>query len=460
MSPVWQDTWAGLRAELRPMFRVAWPVAVAELGWMTMGLVDTMMVGRVSAEAIGGVSVGSNLFFAVAVFGLGVLLGLDFLVSHAVGAGRHEDARRALAHGAYVSIALGAALTIVLLALSRRLDRFGIQPAVAAEAAPYLCALAWGMTPLLLYTSLRRYLQAVGAERLVMIALVSANAINAVVDWILVFGHLGAPALGAEGAGWATFASRVYLLGFLAASVAWHERRAGAAFLGTWGVDVGRVRALLRLGLPAAMQMLLEVGVFAAATLLAGRLAADQLAAHQIALSAASFTFMVPLGISSAAAVRVGQSLGRIDAVGASRAGWTALLLGLAFMSGAAIAFVVVPRWIIRVFTADPGVIDTGVALLRIAALFQLFDGFQVVATGALRGAGDTRSPMLANLFGYWGIGLPVGYVLCFWHDLDVVGLWIGLCTGLIAVALVLTAVWSARSRLLAQERRIGVAVT
>jgi MATE family, multidrug efflux pump len=194
------------------------------------------------------------------------------------------------------------------------------------------------------------------------------------------------------------------------------------------------------------------VGVFATATMLLGRLTTAQLAAHQIALGAAAFAFMVPLGISSAAAVRVGHAMGRVDAPAAARAGWAALLLGASFMILSAAAFVGIPRWIMGVFTTDSVVIDIGVTLLSVAAVFQLFDGLQVVATGALRGSGDTRTAMAANLIGHWLIGLPLGYVLCFRLGYEVVGLWVGLCTGLIIVAVALIAVWSWRTRLLASE--------
>lgn len=434
------------------MFRLAWPVATAELGWMAMGLVDTMMVGRVSAEAIGAVSIGSHLFFAVAIFGIGMLLGLDYLVAHACGGGRLDDARRALVHGAYLSVLLSAVLTAVVLATLPNLQSFGIRPEVARVTEPYLRALTWSMLPLLLYATLRRYLQALGHVRAVMIALVSANAINAIGNWALVFGRFGFPALGAEGSGWATSASRVYMFLFLLACAIRHEHRAGAGVALPWRFELRRLQELLRLGLPSALQLLLEVGVFTAATVLAGSLSAGQLAAHQVALSAAAFAFMVPLGISSAAAVRVGQAMGRADAVGAARAGWTALLLGAAFMTCAAVAFVTVPRWIIRVFTNETTVVATGVKLLGVAAVFQLFDGLQVVATGALRGSGDTRTAMLANLAGHWLLGLPIGYALCFWLGKGVVGLWIGLCVGLVSVALALIAVWSLRTRVLFED--------
>jgi MATE family multidrug resistance protein len=208
-------------------------------------------------------------------------------------------------------------------------------------------------------------------------------------------------------------------------------------------VDVETLRRLLTLGLPAAGQLMLEVAVFAAATALAARLTPAWLAAHQIALNAASVTFMVPLGISSAAAVRVGQAIGRRDPVGARHAGWTALALGTSFMFCAALVFLIFPQSLVRLFSRDPEVIAAGSALLLVAALFQLSDGVQVVATGALRGAGDTRTPFLWNLVGHWLIGLPIGYHLCFARGHGARGLWIGLLIGLTVTGVGLLTVWA-----------------
>jgi MATE family multidrug resistance protein len=210
-----------------------------------------------------------------------------------------------------------------------------------------------------------------------------------------------------------------------------------------WFADLRPMRRLLALGLPAASQVTLEVGVFAAATALAGRLAPAALAAHQIAVNFAALTFMVPLGVASAGAVRVGHAVGREDYDGAARSGWTAILFGVAFMSCAAAVFLLVPRLLIGAFTADPAVISIGASLLFVGAIFQLFDGIQGVSTGVLRGVGDTRTPMIWNLAGHWFIGLPLGYTLCFVVGLGVIGLWWGLSTGLIICAIALLAAWS-----------------
>jgi multidrug resistance protein, MATE family len=437
----------GLRAELPPMARLATPVVVAELGWIAMGVVDIAMVGRLGPEAIGAVGVGSVVFFAIAVFGIGVLLGLDTLVAQAYGAQRLEECHRWLFHGVALSVLLAVPLTGVTALVLAVLDRWGLDPAVQQLVGPYFSRIVWSILPLLLYTAFRRYLQAMGLAAPVMMALVSANLINVAANWVLVFGHLGAPRLGVDGAAWATCVSRVYLALFLLFAIVRHDRLQRT---GLWQaprrLDLTRLRRLAALGVPAAVQVTLEVGVFAAATALAGRLDASTLAAHQIVLSVAGVTFMVPLGVGAAGAVRVGHAVGRGDPSGARDAGWAALVLGTGFMACAGLVFVLVPYPILRLFTADPTVLAIGVPLVFVAALFQLFDGLQGVATGVLRGLGDTRTPMLWNLAGHWAIGLPVGYWLCFHRGWDAVGLWVGLCVGLMVVGSVLVVTWFRRA--------------
>jgi MATE family multidrug resistance protein len=229
----------------------------------------------------------------------------------------------------------------------------------------------------------------------------------------------------------------------------YHERRNRTGlFESSLAPDFVRVRALIRLGAPAALQLVFEIGVFAAATVLIGRLGAATLAAHQIAINAASFSYMVPLGMGAAAAVRVGQALGRKDLPAASRAGWTATLLGAGFMCCAGIVYLLAPALILRLHTPDVGVLRAGASLLAVVAAFQLFDGVQGVLTGALRGAADTRTPMLCHLIGYWGLGLPLGYYLCFGRGWGAVGLWTGLCMAIIAIGSTLFWKWREKTRL------------
>jgi MATE family multidrug resistance protein len=428
------------------MFALAVPVVLAELGWMAMGVVDTLMVGPLGPEAIGAVGIGSSLFTAIVIFAMGLLLGLDTLVSQAFGAGRLEDCHRWLLHGIVMSVAVAMPAVLVLVGLAALLSRWGLDPTVLPLTQPYLTILTWSVPPLLMYATFRRYLQGMHVVRPVMIALVAANFTNAFMNWVLIYGHLGAPALGVSGSAWATVIARIAMAVYLLAVIVVRERgRRPGLFETPLTVDAAWVRRLVTLGFPAAAQISLEVGVFAAATALAGRLAPTALAAHQIALNIAACAFMVPLGVASAGAVRVGHAIGRGDAAAAERAGWTALLFGAVFMACTALLFILAPRLLIGAFTTDPGVLAIGSSLLLVAAVFQLFDGIQGVATGVLRGLGDTRTAMLWNLFGHWLIGLPLGYALCFSVGVGVAGLWWGLSTGLIICGVALLVVWTRR---------------
>lgn len=436
------------------MFTLALPVVLAEMGWMTMGMVDTLMVGRLGPEAIGAVGLGSSVFMGVAIFAMGLLLGLDTLVSQAFGARDLDACHRWLLHGVVLALALSLPIMGLLFWICSGLDAWGLDPAVLVLTRQFVEIVAWSVPPLLLYASFRRYLQGMGIVRPVMLALLGANLVNIGANWVLVYGHLGAPAMGVPGSAWATVLSRVAMMVALLATILYRERewrrrhpgRAGGVFE-VMTIEPSWMRRLLGLGLPAATQLTLEVGAFAAATALAGRLTPASLAAHQIAINYASLTFMVPLGIASAGAIRVGHAVGRRDPEGASRAGWTALLFATLFMSVAALGFLWMPRLLLLAFSNDARVLDVGVTLLFVAALFQLFDGLQGVATGILRGLGDTRTPMLWHLAAHWFIGLPVGYWLCFLLGYDVIGLWWGLSLGLIVCGTALSIVWTRRIR-------------
>lgn len=442
------------------MFRLALPVVLAELGWVAMGLVDTLMVGRLGPEAIGAVGLGSSIFIGVCVFAMGLLLGLDTLVAQSHGAGRHDDCHRWLVHGVVLSLAVSFPLTALLWAVTASLGRWGLDPQVLQLTRPYLEVVTWSLLPLLLYASFRRYLQATGSVAAVTRALVAANVVNAVTNWILVFGNLGAPRLGVEGAAWATVMARVFMAAWLLCAIVARERgRTPGLFQTSLRIEPAWLGRLCALGFPAAAQITLEVGVFAAGTALAGRLAPVALAAHQIALNVASVTYMVPYGISSAGAVRVGHAIGAGDFGGAARAGWTAVLFGAAFMACAALAFLLAGSAIVAAFTGDAAVLGLGTSLLAVAAVFQLFDGLQGVATGVLRGVGDTRTPMLWNLFGHWFVGLPLGYALCFPLRLGVYGLWWGLSVGLIICGLALMFVWARQAAGLMRQAGPGIRI-
>lgn len=437
-----------LRKELKALILLAVPVAVSELGWMSMSVVDTAMVGRLNAVAIGAVGLGGILFGTVVLFGFGLLLSMDPLVAQSYGAGDIKDCHHTLHQGMILSVALTAPLMALTYALPEILAHWDLSRVVVAAATPFLRVLAWSTLPLLLYACLRRYLQAMHLVRPVMVALLTANIVNALGNWVLIYGHFGLPAMGIVGSAWSTFFSRIYLMAYLALYIFYCERKNNhGLFQYLPRIDFKRIGRMLQLGFPAALQIILELGAFAAATVIAGKLAPAALAAHQIALNCATLTYGIPLGIGSATAVSVGHALGRKDPQSAIRIGWLGISLGAAFMSLSALAFVLFPRQIMQLFTLDKNVIAIGITLMIIAAFFQLFDGIQTVTTGALRGLGDTHSAMILNLICYWILGLPFGYALCFHWHLGTAGIWSGLSLALVLLAITLLAVWRRRTR-------------
>src|ERR1022692_4313119 len=451
----------GFRHEIRPMLHLAAPLAMAELGWMSMGFVDAVMAGRLGAAAIGAGSLGNMLFFPIAICGTGMLLGMDTLVAQSFGAKDATACRRTLVQGLWMAAALAPVVALLLALTIPLLRAIGTNPRAMELLGPFVDALLWGVPPLLFYSAFRRYLQAMNIVKPITFAVVSANLLNFGGNWLLMYGNWGAPRLGLEGSGISTSLSRVYIALVLLIAVLRHQRKsayphlpanvghasacqrplAGASFPG-WHPQWPTIRRLLALGFPSAMQILVEGAVFGVVTVMAARFDEVSLAAHSIAVNVISITFMVPLGISSAAAVRVGQAVGRKDPPGIAVSGWTALLRGAGLMSPPVLALAIVPRWIARLYTPEVAVIGASAALLRIAALFEIFDGLQVVAGGALRGLGDTRTPAIAHFVGYWIIGMPVAWFLCFTYGWGVTGIWVGLTSALILIGTLLLAAW------------------
>lgn len=457
---------ASIRSEFMPMLRIAVPVVMAELGWMTMGVVDTMMVGSIGPEAISAAGVGNSMHIAFAIFGMAVMLGLDTLVSQSFGARDIRDCHRWLFDGLILAAMMTVPIMAILVLIWFLIPVLGFNGAVRPLLESYYGVLILSTPFLLAYAVCRRYLQGMHAAMPVMLALVTANLVNAFANWLLIHGHWGFPALGVAGSAWSTVIARAYMLAALLIAVWWIDRQAGrlagqqasrfegqqaSGQTGLWHVerafDMSRLRRLLALGLPAASQVGAEVGVFALATAMSGMLDPISSASHQIALNMAGLAFMVPLGMGSAGAVRVGHAVGAGDRPRASAAGWTAILIGTGFVMLAAMLFVLVPRQLIGLFSTDASVLTVGTSLLLLAAVFQLFDGLQGVITGTLRGLGDTRTPMIVNLVAHWLLGLPTGYVLCFAIGWGVYGLWVGLSLGLIVVGVTLLWVWTNKIR-------------
>ena len=445
------------KRELAALAKLAIPVVLSELGWMAQGVVDTIMVGRLGPAAIGAVAVGNAVFYTPSLFGIGLLLGLDTVVSHAYGRKDYDDCHRWLAQGIYLALGISPILMILVGIGSFGFARFGITPEVATPAAAYLRVLLWSLLPLLIYAAARRYLQGVGQVRVITLTYIGANLINWGGNWALIYGHLGFPAMGVRGSALSTVFARILMAASMMGFAWRYERKRGHPLFRHWaGPQLERIQQLIRLGLPAAVQITLEVGAWNVATLSAGFLTPIALATHQIALNYASLTYMVPLGISAAAAVSVGHALGAGDKARARRAGWLAAGLGSAFMMLAGVAFFVAPRPLIELFTHDPQVLAVGPSLLWIAAAFQIFDGVQTVCTGALRGLGETRAPMIANFVGYWILGLPLGLILCFVLKWGIYGMWIGLTLALVVISSILLYRWNKESKQLCAESVVG----
>jgi MATE family multidrug resistance protein len=425
------------RREFRSLVRLALPIVAVQVGLMFMGVVDTLMVGRVSAAALAAVALGNLYFFFVAIFGMGVLFGLDPVVSQAVGARDDGAISRAVQRGLAMAVAL-AVLGLIPLLPVRSVITLLRQPAdVIPLAAGYVHAATPGLLAFFAFVVLRQTLQAMDRVRPIVAAIVAANLVNVLMNWLLVFGHWGFPALGPIGTGWASTFSRWTMLLFLAGLT--YQR------LGPYLRPAGRVVLeprplwrMLRLGAPVGAQFQLEMGAFAVVALLMGWLGTAQMAGHQVAINLASLTFMVPVGIAQAGAVRVGQAVGRDDPDSARMAVKSALVAGAAFMSVTAVLFLTLPGPLTALYTDEVEVVAVAVALIPIAGVFQVADGLQVVAAGVLRGVGDTTSPFVANLLAFWMIGMPIGVYLGFRTSAGPVGLWWGLVAGLGLVALFL----------------------
>ena len=428
------------------LVRLAGPLAIAEVATMLGGVATTMMLGRLGAEALGVQALASIWSMNVAIFGFDLLLGLDYPAAHAVGAGRLDEALAYLVQGCWLAALLTVLLTAVLWFGSPLLAHAGLDATIVGPTLTYLRIVCLGLLPVLIWIACRRYLQARGQVRVVMLTLLVALGLEVFVKWALIFGRLGAPALGVLGAAWGSVIEFTFI-GIVGIALVWGVTRHDPGARPSFAPELGRLLELIRLGLPAGTRSAVEVGFIAVVTTLAARVDTASLAAHQIALNLASLTFMIPLGLSAGTAVQVGNALGASNPERARRAGWTGIATGAGVMALTAIIFTVAPRLLLHAYTSDATVIAIGAPLLWCAAAFQLFDGVQVIATGALRGSGDTRTALLTNLVAHWGIGLPLAWLLCFRWGWGVVGLWIGLSTGLILVGITLVLAWTRASR-------------
>jgi len=432
---------SAVRQELRRLVALAVPVVGVQLGMMGFGIVDLWMVARLGSRPMAAVSVANVVINGAWIAAVGVLLGLDPIVSQAHGARRGDEAGRALQRGIVLAVLLGFPVAAAWHFAGPLLRMFGQDPTLLADAQAYCRWQTFSAAPMLVFMAMRQYLQGRTIVAAPLLVVAVANVLNALLNWVFIFGHLGAPAMGLRGAALATGLTRVFLMVALFALV-FLARLHRDAWV-PWSREAFRLRGLahvLRYGLPIAAQLALEVWAFGGATLLAGAISTTAVAAHAVVLQFASLSFMVPLGVSIAAATRVGNLLGAGDREGAQRAAWVALVVGAGFMLLAAVVFVAGRGILPRFYASDAEVVGLAATIFPIAAAFQLFDGTQVVGTGVLRGMGDTRPAAWFNFLGYYAIALPGGIVLAFGLGRGLAGVWWGLCAGLGIVAALLVA--------------------
>jgi MATE family multidrug resistance protein len=444
------------RIEARVTFLLAWPLILTNLVELALTTTNLVLVGEFGAHMLASVTLANNLFFFFAMFGLGVVTAVTPMVASELGArsdATHEI-RRTVQQGLWAAMIVAVPGVACLLNAETIFRLLGQEPAVAADAAHYMMGLCWALPAFIGYIALRSAAAAMNQPRFALWAALAAIVINAVLAWGLVFGHLGLPAIGPRGPGIATAVATWSMFLLLAASLALARPFRRFRLFHRFGQpDFERLRHVFRLGLPIAVTVIFEVAVFNAAAILMGVVGQTDLAAHGIAIQVASVSFMVPLGIAQAATVRVGRAYGTRDSHAITRAGWTAFVMGVGFMTMTAALMLLAPRLLIGNFVdlddpANSEVVARAALFLTFAGLFQIADGAQVVAAGMLRGLHDTMAPMAFAAIGYWLAGLPLGALLAFHYGFGGSGIWIGLVIGLSVVAVLLTGRWMRRDRL------------
>ena len=444
------------RAEVAATLTLGWPLILTNLAQIAIGTTDTLMMGWLGPGELAAGALGTNLFFAFLIMGMGLALGTAPLLAQTLGRARHSvrECRRLTRQGLWLTAVYCLPCWLLLWHAEELLLLMGQDAGLAASAGSYVHALQWSMLPALWVIVLRSFLAANERPRAGMVVTWAAVILHVGSNWLLMFGHWGLPRLGVVGAGISSTLSYSFMAVVLVGFLYWERRFRRFNILGHWWrSDWPKFRELVRIGTPMALAMGFEVTGFNVAAFLMGLISADALAAHAVALQVASVTFMVPLGVAHAVTVRVGLAAGAGDTAGVTRAGWTALGLGIGFMACTALALLTVPQAIVHLFL-DPArpenlaAIDLAVGFLAIAGMFQLVDGAQVVGAGALRGLKDTKVPMAFAGLGYWLIGIPLGAILAFRTSLSGVGIWIALAVGLGVVAALMVIRWSLRGRL------------
>jgi MATE family multidrug resistance protein len=443
------------RDEFRATLTLAWPLMLANLTQQLIQATDVLLMGRLGASALAAATLALNLTFTFNLLLLGLLIASSPMMATALGQRFNavRDVRRTFRAGLWLLIFTLPPYWLLLWHVGTWMRIFGQSAELASQGQTFLRAYMWCTAPWLLFQLLRNFVSALERPRVVLWLSIAGIGVNALLSWSLIFGHFGLPALGLMGGGVGSTLTWLSMCGALILYTLRERKfRRFHLFGHWWRFDGQRTLAMVRLGLPIGITMALEMGVFALAAYFMGWIGAPAVAAHAVALQLAALTFMVPLGLGQAATVRVGLALGRRDEAGITRAGWAAWCLGVGFMATMAIAMWAAPRQLVTLFLVDvpanAATIALAVGFLRVAAAFQLVDGAQVIGAGMLRGLHDTRWPLIFALVGYWGVGLGIGAWLAFARDWQGLGIWVGLASGLAAVAVLMLARWNLRKRL------------
>ena len=425
--------------ELRPLLRLALPIILVNLGNQFRGVVDTAIAGRIDTLSLGATGLGTTLFMVGSIIGIGIVLGVDPILSQTFGAGHPRQARKTMWQGVWTGLLLTLPAAGIIFLLHAFLEPFGVSAPLAKKTGEYVFARLPELIPLMVFVSIRAYLQAAHRVGPIVLAMLASNLLNIPADFVMAFGDEGLARIGLTSIGLPAFGVRG--LGWVSAAVTTLEVIIGLFVLrkidpgkGTFPLatpDRKLMGKIFRLGTPLGFQLVSEIGMFACVGIMMGTLGPTAMAAHQVALLIASFTFMVPLGVAMATSVRVGRAIGRDEPQATRRAGVIGIRLGAAFMFTMALMMWIFPGTLARLLTTEEDVIPLAITLIRIAAAFQIFDGIQVVAAGALRGAGMTRFLLIANLLAYWCIALPISWELGLHQKLGPKGLWWGLTIGL-----------------------------
>lgn len=451
VAPLSSRSWG---TEFRALFALAWPLIIAQLARSALFTTDVIVLGWLGAQFVAAGALANALFVCTLLFGVGVVGAVAPMAAQAIGARDFRTVRRTVRSGIWLAIALFVLLFPIAWNIGFIYTWMGQDPELIALADIFIHAAIWSLLPQFMFVALASFLNAHGATRAVLLINVAGVAVNLLANYVLVFGHWGFPRLGIMGSGLATSIVNAAMLVIGIAYIQMHHRfRRYHIWHHFFEIDWHRMRELIKIGAPIGLMLLAEVALFTTASLLQGWLGESELAAHSVALTIASLAFMVPLGLSQAATVRVGIALGEKNKEGIRKAGWAAFVLTIGFMSLTAIVFFAFPHQIVGLFL-NSGIAENQAPLalaasfLIVAGLFQLFDGAQVTMGAALRGMSDTNMPLIIALVGYWAVGFPVAWYLGFHSPLRGTGVWFGLMAGLGAVAIVLTIRWAMRERL------------